>query len=74
MKMKVVLILQILYWEKILADLDVACVRAEDQGMFHFFDQDPHVKVTGMLTQVETKSIAIKRVLICGLGEMLILI
>ncbi|MQF69338.1 hypothetical protein FIM12_03265 [SAR202 cluster bacterium AD-804-J14_MRT_500m] len=46
-----------LYWEKMLADLDVACVRAEDQGMFHFFDQDPHVKVTGMLTRVETKSI-----------------
>jgi crotonobetainyl-CoA:carnitine CoA-transferase CaiB-like acyl-CoA transferase len=44
-----------LYWEKLLTDSDVACVEAEDQGMFYFFDRDPHVQETGMLTHVETK-------------------
>ena len=44
-------------WERTLTSANVACVRAEDQGMFHFFDQDPHVRETGMLTQVDAPRI-----------------
>ena len=42
-----------LAWEKLLTDADVACVKAEDQGMYHFFNDDSHVRENGFLTQVE---------------------
>jgi crotonobetainyl-CoA:carnitine CoA-transferase CaiB-like acyl-CoA transferase len=42
-----------LEWEKLLADADVACVKAEDRGMYHFFNEDRHVRENGFLTQVE---------------------
>ena len=46
-----------LYWEDLLTAADVACVRAEDRGMYYFFDADPHLRVgkgeSGLLTQVE---------------------
>ena len=42
-----------LYWENLLTAADVACVKAEDQGMYFFFNGDPHVHENGLLTQVE---------------------
>ena len=42
-----------LYWENLLTAADVACVKAEDQGMYFFFNGDPHVRENGLLTQVE---------------------
>ena len=42
-----------LHWERLLTSVDVACVRAEDRGMYYFFDDDPHVRENGLLTQVE---------------------
>ena len=42
-----------LYWEKLLTSADVACVKAEDRGMYFFFNEDPHVRENGILTQVE---------------------
>ena len=42
-----------LHWEELLAAVDVACVRAEDRGMYYFFNDDPHVRENGLLTQVE---------------------
>ena len=42
-----------LYWEKLLTTADVACVKAEDRGMYFFFRDDPHVRENGLLTQVE---------------------
>ncbi|PKB66501.1 MAG: hypothetical protein BZY81_07110 [SAR202 cluster bacterium Io17-Chloro-G4] len=44
---------QPLEWEGLLSAADVACVKAEDRGMFHFFDEDPHVRENGLLTQVD---------------------
>ena len=41
-----------LHWEELLTDADVACVKAEDRGMYFFFSEDPHVHDTGLLTQV----------------------
>ena len=43
-----------LAWEALLTAADVACVKAEDRGPFHFFDDDAHVKENGFTTQVET--------------------
>ena len=40
------------HWEKLLTDADVACVKAEDRGMYFFFSEDSHVCENGMLTQV----------------------
>ena len=40
-------------WEKLLTDADVACVKAEDRGMYHFFNEDSHVRENGFLQQVE---------------------
>ena len=40
-------------WEKLLTDSDVACVKAEDRGMYYFFNEDPHVRDNGFLKQVE---------------------
>ena len=42
-----------LYWEELLTAADVACVKAEDRGMYYFFNEDPHVREMGMLTKVE---------------------
>ena len=42
-----------MYWEKLLSAADVACVKAEDRGMYFFFNEDPHVQENGLLTQVE---------------------
>ena len=42
-----------LEWEKLLTDADVACVKAEDRGMYHFFNEDRHVQENGFLQQVE---------------------
>ena len=42
-----------LYWEELLSTADVACVKAEDRGMYFFFNEDPHVRENGLLTQVE---------------------
>ena len=42
-----------LYWEKLLTAADVACVKAEDRGMYFFFNEDPHVRERELLTQVE---------------------
>ena len=42
-----------LEWEKLLTDADVACVKAEDRGMYFFFNEDPHVRENGLLTEVE---------------------
>ena len=42
-----------LYWEQQLTAADVACVKAEDRGMYFFFNEDPHVRENGLLTQVE---------------------
>jgi len=42
-----------LTWEKLLTDADVACVKAEDRGMYHFFNEDSHVRENGFLQQVE---------------------
>jgi crotonobetainyl-CoA:carnitine CoA-transferase CaiB-like acyl-CoA transferase len=42
------------YWEKLLTAADVACVQAEDRGMYQFFNDDPHVLENGFITHVET--------------------
>ena len=42
-----------LHWEETLTAADVACVKAEDLGMYFFFNDDPHVRENGFLTQVE---------------------
>ena len=42
-----------LHWEKLLTAVDVACVKAEDRGMYYFFNDDPHVRESGLLTQVD---------------------
>ena len=41
-------------WETLLTAADVACVKAEDRGMYHFFEDDPHVRENGLTTEVET--------------------
>ena len=40
-------------WEQLLTDADVACVRVEDRGMYHFYNEDPHVLENGFITEVE---------------------
>ena len=42
-----------LEWEKLLTDADVACVRAEDRGMYQFYSDDAHVKENEFITEVE---------------------
>ena len=42
-----------LHWERLLTAADVMCVKAEDRGMYFFFNEDPHVRNNGLLTQVE---------------------
>lgn len=41
------------HWETLLTAADVACVKAEDRGMYYFFNEDPHVRENGFLTPVE---------------------
>lgn len=41
------------HWEELLTAADVACVKAEDRGMYYFFNEDPHVRENGYLTPVE---------------------
>ena len=40
-------------WEQLLTDADVACVKAEDRGMYHFFNEDEHIRNNGFLKEVE---------------------
>ena len=42
-----------MHWEGLLTAVDVACVKAEDRGMYYFFNDDPHVRENGLLTEVE---------------------
>ena len=42
-----------MHWERLLTAADVACVKAEDRGMYYFFNEDPHVRENGLLIQVE---------------------
>ena len=42
-----------MYWERLLTAADVACVKAEDRGMYYFFNEDPHVSESGLLTNVD---------------------
>ena len=42
-----------LEWERTLVAADVACVQAENRGMYHFFAEDPHVRENGLTTDVE---------------------
>ena len=42
-----------MHWERLLTAADVACVKAEDRGMYYFFNEDPHVRDNDFLTQVE---------------------
>ena len=43
-----------LEWEKLLTDADVACVQAEDRGMYYFYNDDAHVRENDFITEVET--------------------
>ena len=38
-------------WEKRLSAADVGCVKVEDRDMFHFFDEDDHVRQNGFTTE-----------------------
>ena len=40
-------------WEHLLTNADVACVRVEDRGMYHFYNEDPQVLENGFITEVE---------------------
>ena len=42
-----------MHWENLLAAADVACVKAEDRGMYYFFNDDPHVRENDILSRVE---------------------
>ena len=42
-----------LEWERRLAAADVGCVRAEDRGMYFFFEEDEHVAENGLTVEVE---------------------
>ena len=44
---------ELLEWEKLLTDADVACVRAEDRGMYYFYNEDRHVRENSFITEVE---------------------
>ena len=41
------------HWEILLTAVDVACVKAEDRGMYYFFNDDPHVRELNLLADVE---------------------
>lgn len=40
-------------WETILSAVNVACVEAEDSGMFHFFSQDSHIEENEFIRPVQ---------------------
>ena len=40
-------------WEVLLTGADVACVQAEDRGMYQFYDKDAHVRGNGFITEME---------------------
>ena len=42
-----------LEWEKLLTAADIACVQAEDRGMYYFYNEDAHVQENGFITEVE---------------------
>ena len=42
-----------MHWENLLAAADVACVKAEDRGMYYFFNDDPHVRENDLLSPIE---------------------
>ena len=42
-----------LEWEALLTSADVACVKAEDRGMYYFYNEDEHVRENGFITEVE---------------------
>ena len=42
-----------LEWEGLLTPADVACVKAEDRGMYYFYNEDVHVRENGFITEVE---------------------
>ncbi len=42
-----------LEWERTLSAADVACVKAEDRGMYHFFAEDPQVEANDFTAEVE---------------------
>ena len=39
-------------WERLLTAVGVGCVQAEDRGMYHFFDEDPHARRNGLTVEV----------------------
>ena len=39
-------------WERVLTAAGVGCVQAEDRGMYHFFDEDPHARRNGLTVEV----------------------
>lgn len=43
------------HWERLLTDADLGCVEVEERGMYHFFDDDPHVAANGFTTEVESE-------------------
>ncbi len=42
-----------LEWEKLLTAADVACVKAEDRSMYHFYNEDAHVRENDFITEVQ---------------------
>ena len=40
-------------WEKGLSASGAGCVKVEDRGMFHFFDDDDHVRENGFTTEAD---------------------
>jgi crotonobetainyl-CoA:carnitine CoA-transferase CaiB-like acyl-CoA transferase len=40
-------------WESLLAAADVVCVKAEDRGPYHFFNDDPHIKENNFISEIE---------------------
>ena len=42
-------------WETTLAAADVGCVEVEERGMYHFYNDDPHVAANGFITEVESQ-------------------
>ena len=43
-----------LEWERLLTVADVACVKAEDRGISHFYDEEEHVQANGYTTEIES--------------------
>ncbi len=43
------------HWERTLTAADLGCVEVEERGMYHFFDENPHIAENGFVTQVESE-------------------